>query len=100
MNSKKSWDAVGRIYDNVEAALWTLLIIFLIYFITFLVPKMPQVWARNERIRVQEIAAEQEAYCAKLGIEPGTAKYAQCLLVLSDFRSKIEKRIAEENELF
>ncbi len=90
------WEVVHRIYHNVEAALWTLLIIFLIYFFTFVVPKLPEVWARNERIRVQEIAAENDSYCAKLGMERGTEKYNQCLLVLSEFRSKVEKRIDDE----
>jgi hypothetical protein len=46
----------------VEAALWAALIAFVIYFIFFTIPKMPEVRAQNERARVQEIAAENALY--------------------------------------
>jgi hypothetical protein len=35
MKSSKDWEkVVGRVYDNVEAALWAMLLAFVIYFIT------------------------------------------------------------------
>ncbi len=97
MISRKMWEAAGRMYDNVEAALWTSLILFLIYFFVFIVPKLPEVRAQNQRILVQEVAAENESYCTRLGMERGTEKYSQCLLVLGEFRAKVEKlKYAEE----
>ncbi len=100
MKSKTLWKTAGRVYDNVEAALWTLLIIFLIYFFVFVVPKLPDLWARNEAIRVLEIASENGSYCARLGVDRSAEKYNQCLLVLGEFRSKIEKRIITAEDFF
>ncbi len=96
MKSRTLWKATGHVYYNVEAALWTLLIVFLIYFFVFLVPKLPELWARYQAIRVLEIASEDGSYCARLGMDRGAEKYNQCLLVLGEFRAKVEKRITAE----
>jgi hypothetical protein len=39
-------------------ALWATLRVFVIYFIVFIIPKMPEIRAQNERVRVQEISNE------------------------------------------
>ncbi len=96
MKSKTLWKAAGRVYDNVEAALWTLLIVFLIYFFVFVMPKLLELWARNEAIRVLEISSEDGSYCARLGLDRSAESYPQCLLVLGEFRAKVEKRITAE----
>ena len=82
MNSDKIWESVSRIYDDVEIALWALLLSGTIFFFAFTVPKLPQIWARAETIRSQEIAAENARYCEKLGMTAATQKYEQCLLTL------------------
>jgi hypothetical protein len=98
MKSFKSQEIVGRIYDNVEIASWAMLLAFVIYFIAFVIPKAPEIQARGERIRAQEIAAEDSSFCEKLGLKQGTDKYNQCLLDVGAFRLKVEKRIEDENE--
>ena len=83
MKSSKNWEkVVGRVYDNVEAALWAALLAFVIYFIN---------------ARVQEIAAENALYCEKFGMKVGTEKHKQCLLDLGEFRTKVEKRVYDQS---
>ena len=98
IKSSKIWETVGRVYDDVEIALWATLFAFVIYFIAFIIPKLPEVRAQTERVRVQEIAAENAFYCQKLGVKVGTDKHKQCLLDLEEFRLKVEKRIYDESE--
>ena len=76
----KIWESVGRIYDEVEIALWALLLSGTICFFAFTVPKFPQIWARVEGIWAQEIAAEYAYHCEKMGMKAATQKYEQCLL--------------------
>ncbi len=94
------WEKVGRLYDNVEAALWATLLAFVLYFTVFIIPKLPETRARNERVWVQEISAENELYCEKLGMKLGTEKHNQCLLDLGEFRMNVEKRMREESGSF
>ena len=98
MKSKNIWEMVGQIYDNVEMGLWALLTAGVIFFCAFIAPKLPAYWARAQRIRVQEIAAENAYYCEKLGMKAGTPKFSQCLLYLGEFRQKVENRLADEIE--
>jgi hypothetical protein len=91
------WEKIGRLYDNLEAALWATLLAFVIYFTVFIIPKMSEIRAQNERARVQEIAAETALYCEKFGINVGTQKYNQCLLELGEFRMKVETRIYDQS---
>jgi hypothetical protein len=91
------WEKVGRLYINVEVALWATLLAFVIYFIVFINPKMHEIWAQNERVRVQEIAAESSLYCEKFGMKVGTENYRQCLLDLGEFRMKVEQRIYDQS---
>jgi hypothetical protein len=97
MKPSRNWDKVGRVYDNVEAALWAALIAFVIYFTVFTIPKMPEVRAQNERARVQEIAAENALYCEKFGMKVETEKHNQCLLDLGEFRMKVETRVYDQS---
>jgi hypothetical protein len=91
------WEKVGRVYDNVEAALWATLLALVVYFTVFVIPKMHEIGAQNERVRVQEIAAETALYCEKFGMNMGTQKYNQCLLDLGEFRMKVEKRVYDQS---
>ena len=100
MKSSKARELVSRIYDNVEIALYAMAFAFVIYFVAFILPKVPEMQAQWQRIRAEEIAAENASLCLKLDTKRGTEKYNQCLLDVGAFRMKVEKRIAEENELF
>jgi hypothetical protein len=98
MNSKKIWELVTRIYDNTLIALWAILLTFVFFLLTFDVPRLPEIWARIERIRAEEIAAEYAYYCERLGMQAGTQKHNQCLLDLGEFRLKVEKRLIDERD--
>jgi len=96
MNSNRTWETVGRL---VETGLLALLTAFLIFFSAFVVPELPAMGARAQRVRAQQIAAENAYYCERLGMKAGTPKYNQCLLDLGEFRQKIENRFADETQL-
>src|SRR5262245_30580824 len=98
MKATRIREIASRVYDNVEVALWAMLFAFVIYFITFILPKMPEIQAQNERIRVEEIAVENGAFCKQLDIKQGTANYNQCLLDVGQFRLKVEQRVHAEDE--
>ena len=53
---------VQSIYDYV---LWATLAAFVVFFLAFIAPTLPQAAARAEALRIQEIAQEIEGYCAK-----------------------------------
>jgi hypothetical protein len=91
----KTWQTV---YHNVESALWALLLSSVIYFFAFVAAKLPEMGARAERTRAQEVAAENAYYCERMGMGTGTQKYSQCLLDLGEFRLKVEKRITDESD--
>ena len=85
-----------KIYHNVHLALWATLAAFVVCFILFIAPKLPEAYAQAERLRMQEIAAEHESYCAKLRMGLGAEMHDQCILDLQEFRTKVENRIADE----
>jgi|SRR5215467_7932918 hypothetical protein len=94
--SPKIWEIAGRVHSNIETALWAMLFAFVIYFITFILPKLPEIQAQNARVRVEEIGAENASLCNKLSIKPGADGYNQCLLDVGEFRWKVEKRAYDE----
>jgi hypothetical protein len=93
--SPKTREIVSRVYDHVEIALWAILFAFVVYFIVFTMPNVAETQAQRERIRVQEIAAENEAFCEKLDLRRGTTNYNQCLLDIGQFRLNAEKRVLD-----
>ena len=98
MKSTQIWKTVGRVYDDVESALWAILLAFVIYFIAAIAPRLPEIRAENLKIRSDEISVENASYCEKLGMKDDAQKYRQCLLTLGDFRLKVEQRVDQENE--
>jgi hypothetical protein len=97
MTSKSVLAIVRRVYDLVETGLWAALFAFVIYFIIFDVPKLPEARAQAERVRAEEIAAENRLYCEMWILPAETYKFSQCLLDLQRFRARVEKRIADED---
>jgi hypothetical protein len=94
--SRKIREIASRVYDNIEIAMWAMLFAFVIYVITFVLPKLPEIQAQRTRVRVEEIGAENASLCEKLSNKRGTDKYNQCLLDVGEFRSKVEKRANDE----
>jgi hypothetical protein len=98
MNPNKIWESVSRTYDTVQIALWALALSGMTCLLVFGAPMLPGYWAQAAAVRTLEIATENNSYCKKLGMPAGSPKYEQCLLTLGEFRLKVEKRIATEQD--
>jgi len=94
--STKMQEIARRVHTNIEIAMWAMLFAFVIYFIIFVLPKLPEVQAQNARTRIEEIGAENASLCEKLGIKREANGYNQCLLDVGEFRWKVEKRAYDE----
>jgi hypothetical protein len=95
MKSNKVWEIVTRLSDNAEAFFWAILLAGVIYSIVFIIPTVSETQKQREIIRVQEITAENAAFCEKLDIKRGADKYNQCLLDIGQFRLKVEKHVLD-----
>jgi hypothetical protein len=87
---------VQSIYDTVNLALWAILAAFVVFFLAFIVPRLPEAAARAERLRIQEITQENEAYCAKWQMGLGTKMHDQCISDLQELRWKVQNRFADQ----
>ena len=96
MKSKGALAIVQSAYDYVHMALWATLLAFVVFFLAFIAPKLPQAVARAEALRIQEITQENEGYCAKFQMGLGTKMHDQCLLDLQELRWKIQDRLADQ----
>jgi hypothetical protein len=86
---------VQSIYDYVHLALWTTLAAFVVFFLAFIAPRLPEAATRAEALRIQEIAQENEGYCAKWQMGLRTKMHDQCISDLQELRWKIQDRIAD-----
>jgi hypothetical protein len=93
----KTWTIVQIVYDNIHAALWAALCVFVLYFIVVVVPGMPAARARFEHHRLQEISAESRSFCEKWGMPAGTPRHETCVHDLYTIRANVEKRIADDS---
>jgi hypothetical protein len=98
MVSKKTLATIGAFYDHVHLALWASLVAFLVYFAVVVVPNIRSAQARNLILQVQQIAAEHEFYCDKLGMGAHKQSHDQCILDLQAFRAQVEARVYDENQ--
>ena len=96
MKSGNTMALVRRVYDEVHLALWAILAAFLIYFAVFVAPKLPEFQAAAERLRLHDIANENEAYCAKWRMGAGTPLHNQCLEDLQELCAHIDKQFEED----
>jgi hypothetical protein len=96
MKSNSTLTIVQSIYDNVHLALWATLAAFVVFFLAFVAPRLPEAAARAEALRIQEITQENEAYCAKWQMGLGTKMHDQCISDLQDLRRKIQNRLADQ----
>ena len=96
MNSKGTLTLVQSIYHYVHLTLWAALAAFVVYFLAFIAPKLPEAAERAEALRIHEIAQENEGYCAKWQMGLGTKMHDQCILDLQELRWKIQDRLADQ----
>ena len=87
---------VQSIYDHVHLALWVILAAFVVFFLAFIAPRLPEAAARAEALRIKEISQENEGYCAKWQMGPRTKMHDECIFDLQELRAKIEKRFADQ----
>jgi hypothetical protein len=95
MKSNGTLVLVQSIYDYVHLALWAALAAFVVFFLAFIAPKLPEAAAQAEALRFQEISQENEAYCAKWQMGPGTKMHDQCIFDLQELRAKVANRFAD-----
>jgi hypothetical protein len=96
MRSNGTLAIVQSIYDYVHLALWAILAAFVLFFLAFVAPRLPEITARAERLRIQEISQENEDYCAKWQMGLGTKMHNQCILDLQELRWKAQNRVADQ----
>ena len=95
MKSNGTLALVQSIYDYVHLALWATLAAFVVFFLVFIAPRLPEAAARAEALRIQEISQENQAYCAKWQMGLGTQMHDQCISDLQELRAKVENRFAD-----
>jgi hypothetical protein len=70
---------VQSIYDNVHLALWATLAAFVVFFLAFIAPRLPEAAARAEALRIQEISQEKRGTARSgkwaLGLRCTTSAY-------------------------
>jgi hypothetical protein len=86
---------VQSIYDKIHLALWASLAAFVLFFLAFVAPRLPQAAARAEALRIEEISQENEAYCARWQMGIGAKMHNQCIFDLQELRAKVENRFAD-----
>jgi len=96
MKSNGALAIVQSIYDYVHAALWAILAAFVLFFVAYVVPRLPEAAARAERLRIQETTQENEGYCAKWQMGLGTKMHEQCISDLQELRWKAQNRFADQ----
>jgi len=98
MKSNGTLALVQSIYDNVHLALWATLAAFVVFFLAFIAPRLPEAAARAEALRIQEISQENEGYCAKWQMGLGTKMHDHCISDLQELRWKAANRFADQLE--
>ena len=96
MASKKESNTISVIFDNMHYAFWAVLVSFVLYFVTVVVPNIPAAQARYQRLRIRQVAAEHEFYCNKWGMGADTQAHDQCILDMQAFRAKVEQRMSDD----
>jgi hypothetical protein len=94
MKSNGTLTLVQSIYDHVHFALWATLAALVTFFLAFTAPRLPEATARAEALRIQDIAQENEGYCARWLMGLGTKMHDQCISDLQELRWKIQDRLA------
>jgi hypothetical protein len=67
------------------------------YVLVFVVPRLPEIGAKAELQRIQNIAAENRFYCGKWGMPEGTRFFTLCALDLQRIRAETERRLSSES---
>src|SRR4051812_19264632 len=96
MSTSRTMMVVGKVYDNIELALWAILLAFTIWFAAFVAPTLPDAARTAASARAVETAQDNGAYCEEWGMRGGTREHGQCVADLYELRRNIEQAFADE----
>ena len=96
MTTSRTMTIVGKVYDNVELALWAALLAFIMCFVAFVAPNLPESARSAASARAFKTAEDNGAYCEKWGMKRGTREHARCTADLYELRRKIGHEFADE----
>ena len=88
--SSKILEIARRIHHNIETALWAVLFAFVVYFIIFVLPKMPEFKRKERELRRQKLAPKMHHFARSyISNEELTTTISACLMLESfDGRSE------------
>jgi hypothetical protein len=89
---------IRRLHFEINLALWSGLIAFLIMFGLFVAPNMRASQAAWQAAHEVESSSENDVYCRRWNFVPGTAAYRSCLDDLHALRDTMAKRLIAEND--
>jgi hypothetical protein len=88
---------IRHLHFEINLALWSGLVAFLIMFTVFVAPNLRAYQAAYEAVRASEISSENDMYCRRWNFIAGTNAYRSCLDDLHTLRKSIENEAATEN---
>jgi len=72
---------ISQVYDKMHVVLWSGLVALLIFFALYRLPRLRAFQLKELQVRnVVDLAAEEEAVCAKLAMGKGTPAHDAVLL--------------------
>ena len=95
MTRSQVWRVVGRLYVEIETALWAALAAFVIFFCALILPDIPAKVAKAQAALALEIIQENQLYCEKWRMKRGTQAHIGCAIDLQQLRHDIEQRRAD-----
>jgi hypothetical protein len=97
ISSSRALAVVRAIYDEVNLALWAIAAALSIYVVFVVLPKAPELRARADLVRTQQVSAENEWYCQRWHMGPMSPMHERCIMDLQQLRTSIESRIADDS---
>jgi hypothetical protein len=97
ISSSRALAVVRAIYDEINLALWAIAAALSIYVVFVVLPKAPELRARADLGRTQQVSAENEWYCQRWHMGPMSPMHERCIMDLQQLRTSIESRIADDS---
>ena len=95
--SRRAWTIIHRGYDATHVVLGGILAVWVVVLIATL-PRLPQIHANIERMRMEEIAQENERECERLGMRVKIDQFIACATVLDEVRANAGRRIGGDSD--
>ncbi len=96
MKCSTAMTVARKAYDNIECALWAILLALVIYFFIFIAPNLPAAVRQADSVRAANNEVENSSYCEKWGMKAGTHEHTLCTEDLQELRKKIEREFSED----